>query len=167
MTVFAPSRFLISCNCPSFFCDAQLRRDWGRLRLSYTALLPSLVDVEKLRGKEGELSFLVLVGKGSFHPRLLRCLSSREKSGVAEFCLAMVEMGSYLGAYGPDSSRAGRALCYSYVHKCKTLHFSLLFINSLITLNTTFNWNKIFLTFMWIWTSYDLEHHKLYFIEVT
>jgi hypothetical protein len=54
------------------------------------------VDVEKLRGKEGELWLLVLVGEGSFHLRLLSCLVSREKSGGAGFCSVLVEMSSYL-----------------------------------------------------------------------
>jgi hypothetical protein len=78
------------------------------------------VDVEKLRGKGGELCLLVLVGKGSFHLRLLRCLASREKSGVAGFSSEMVEMSSYLGSYGPTSGRAGRSLCYSHVHHLRT-----------------------------------------------
>jgi hypothetical protein len=71
-----------------------------------TTLLPSLVDVEKLRGKEGELWLLVLVGKGSLYLQVLRCHVSREKSGVARFCSVMVEMSSHLGSYGPGSGRA-------------------------------------------------------------
>jgi hypothetical protein len=58
--------------------------------------------------------------QGSFHQWLLRCRTSREKSGVAGFCSVMVEMSSYLGSYGPGSCRAGGSLRYSHVHHFKT-----------------------------------------------
>jgi hypothetical protein len=85
-----------------------------------------LVEVEKLRGREGELWLLVLAGKGSFHLQLLRCLASREKLAVAGFCSVMVEMSSYLGSYGPSSGRAGRSLCYSHIPNFKAALYYLL-----------------------------------------
>jgi hypothetical protein len=104
-------------NSPSFPCAAaHLRRAPGRLRCCGTAHLHCLVNVEKLGVKEGELWLLVLVGEGSFHLRLQRCLASSEESGVAGFCSVMVEMSCYLGSYGPGSGRAGGSLCYSHVH---------------------------------------------------
>jgi hypothetical protein len=81
------------------------------------------VDVGKLRGKEEELWLLVLVGKSSSNLQLLRCLASRDKSGVAGFCSVMVEMSSYLGSYGPSSDTAGGFLCCSHVHHFKTFAF--------------------------------------------
>jgi hypothetical protein len=65
MTVFAPSRCSIICNCPSLLFTFD--RVPGLLHWSYTALLPCLLDVEKLRGKEREL--FVLGGKGFFSPK--------------------------------------------------------------------------------------------------
>jgi hypothetical protein len=64
------------------------------------------VYVEKLRGKEGESWLLVLVGEGSVYLRLISCLASGEKSGVASLCLVIVEMRSYLGSHGPGSGKA-------------------------------------------------------------
>jgi hypothetical protein len=110
-----------TCNSPSFPCDAaHLRRAPGCLSCCSTAFLPCLVDVKKLHGKEGELWLLVLVGKGTFHLRLLRWLASREKSGVAGLGSVMVEMSSYLGSSGPGPDRAGGSLCYSDAHHFKT-----------------------------------------------
>jgi hypothetical protein len=83
--LWALSLFGYFYDCPSFPFASHLRRVPGRLHWSYTVLLPCLVDVEKLRGKEGVLWLLVLVGGGSFHLRLLHWLSSREMSGVAGF----------------------------------------------------------------------------------
>ena len=80
--------------------------------------------VEKLRGKEGELWLLVLVGKGSVRLRLLRCLACKEKSGVAGLCSVLVKMSSYQGFYGPGSGKAGRSLCYSHAHHYKTFALS-------------------------------------------
>jgi hypothetical protein len=48
--------------------------------------------------------------QGFFHLQLVRCLASREKSGVAGFCSVMVEMSSSLGLYGP--ARAGQEVLY-------------------------------------------------------
>jgi hypothetical protein len=39
--------------------------------------------------------------RGFFSLRSLRCVASREKSGVAGFYSVMVQMSSYLGSYGP------------------------------------------------------------------
>jgi hypothetical protein len=112
-------------NCPYFPFPAHLRRVPGRLHWSYTALLPCLVDVEKLRGKEGELWLLMLVGKGSFHLRLLRCLASRGKLGVAGFCSVMLGMSSW--SSGPGSGRAG-------IHVHQPLQDFCTFSNYLLTL---------------------------------
>jgi hypothetical protein len=117
------ARMLYVTCIPSSPFAAHLHRVPGRLHWSYTPLLPCLVDVEKLGVKEGELWLLVLVGEGSFHLRLLRCLASRENAGVAGFSSVMVEMSCYLGSYGPGSGRAGGSLCYSHVHRLKTWHF--------------------------------------------
>jgi hypothetical protein len=84
------------------------------------------VDVEKLRGKEGELWLLVLVGEGSFHLQLLRCLANRDKSGVAGLCSEMVEMSPYLESYGPSFDRAGGSSCYSHLHHFKTFALSVI-----------------------------------------
>jgi hypothetical protein len=130
------------CGCCRYFpCAAYLRRVPGHLHW-----LHCLVDVEKLGGEEGELWLLalLLVGQSSLYLPFIRCLASRDKSGVGRLWSVMVEMSSRLGSYGPGSGRAGRPLCYSHVHHTKNLHFKLLSINSLITLSTILNGNLNF-----------------------
>jgi hypothetical protein len=88
---------------------------------------------------------LMLVGQSSLYLQLLRCLVSRDKSGVARMCSVMVEMSSsHLGLYGHVSGRAGRSLCYHHIHHIKNLQFKLLFINSLITQHTSLTETKLY-----------------------
>jgi hypothetical protein len=114
----------VTCNSPSFPCDAaHLRRVTGRLRCCGTALLPCLVDVEKLGVKEGELWMLVLV-QISLYLRLLRCRARRETSGVVGLCSVVREISSPQGLTGlarAGQGRAGKSSGYRHVHHSKQI----------------------------------------------
>jgi hypothetical protein len=103
------------------------------------------MDVEKLGGKEGELWLLVvLVGQNSLYLQLLRCLVSRDKSGVATLCSVMVEMSSsHLGLYGPGLGRAGQEDTYATVTytTSRICILSYYILTLLITQHTILNGN--------------------------
>jgi hypothetical protein len=106
----------VTCNGLLLPFAAPLCRVPGRLRWRYSALLPCLVDVEKLGGEEGELWFLGLVGQSTLYLQFLRCLASRDKSGVARLCSVIVAMSSHLESRRPGSGRVGRSLYCSRVY---------------------------------------------------
>jgi hypothetical protein len=102
------------------------------------------VDVEKLGGKEGELWGLTLVGQSSLYLQFLRCLISRDKSGVARFCSVMVPSRVVRACLG--QGRKILILQSRTLHN--KLHFKLLFINCLKTLDTIFTENYTLCTLM-------------------
>jgi hypothetical protein len=73
----------------------------------------------------------LLVGKDSFHLRLLNCPASRVRSRVAGLCSVMVEMSSCLGPYGPSSSRQKDPYVTAR-YTASRLHFNLL-LNTIIS----------------------------------
>jgi hypothetical protein len=54
--------------------------------MKLTALLPCLVDVEKLGEEEGELCVFGLIGQSFLYLQFLRCVSNMDKPGVAKLC---------------------------------------------------------------------------------
>jgi hypothetical protein len=72
-------------------------------------------------GRKGIIVAAAGSRRGFFQLQLSNWFANRERSGVLGFCCVMVEVSSYAGSYGPSSGRAGRSVCYSDVHRFKTL----------------------------------------------
>lgn len=124
------------------------------------------MDVEKLGGKKEEL--LLLLGKGYLCLQLLRCLISRDKSGVARLCSVIIEMSSYLGSYRPGLGRPEDPYAIVTYTKPRICTSKLLFIKLFVNTSTLFlTETNLCVHLCEYQTLYGWYHQKLQGIRVT